>query len=117
MGDHMHRAGGWMLSYRYMRMRMKGNRDGTHNLSVDDVLALPVNYAAVPTDMDMEMHMFGVMYAPTDWVTASFMVPVTLLTMDHVTRPGADFRTSNDDIGDLKLSGMFKIWEDEHHDL
>ena len=117
MGDHMHEAGHWMLSYRYMRMRMKGNRDGNHDLSIDEVFALPVNYAAVPTDMDMEMHMFGVMYAPTDWLTAMLMVPVTLLTMDHVTRPGADFRTSNDDIGDLKLSGLFNLWEDEHNQL
>ena len=74
MGDHMHEAGHWMLSYRYMRMRMKGNRDGNHDLSIDEVFALPVNYAAVPTDMDMEMHMFGVMYAPTDWLTAVLLI-------------------------------------------
>lgn len=117
MGDHMHKAGGWMLSYRYMRMRMDGNRNRTHDLSIDDVLALPVNYAAVPKNMDMEMHMFGVMYAPTDWFTGMFMIPVTLLSMDHQTRPGADFKTTNDDIGDLKLSGLFRIWENEHNHI
>jgi len=117
MGDHMHKAGGWMVSYRYMRMRMDGNRNRTHDLSVDEVLALPVNYAAVPQNMDMEMHMFGVMYAPTDWLTGMFMVPVTRLSMDHQTRPGAHFKTSNDDIGDLKLSGLFRIWENEHHHI
>ena len=115
IGSHMHKAGHWMLSYRYARMRMDGNRDRTNNLSVDEVLALPTNYMAVPTKMDMEMHMFGVMYALTDWFTGMLMVPVTLLSMDHQTKMGADFKTSNDDIGDLKLSGLIRIWENEHH--
>jgi hypothetical protein len=29
MGEHPHAAGEFMLSYRYMFMSMKGNRDGT----------------------------------------------------------------------------------------
>ena len=28
MGDHHHKVGEWMLSYRYMAMEMEGNLDG-----------------------------------------------------------------------------------------
>lgn len=28
MGDHLHKKGSYMLSYRFMRMSMAGNRDG-----------------------------------------------------------------------------------------
>ncbi len=59
-----------------------------NDLSVDEVLALPVNYAAVPTDMDMEMHMFGLMGAPSDWLTGMLMIPYVRNTMDHRTKMG-----------------------------
>ncbi len=39
--------------------------------------------------MDMEMHMLGVMYAPSDDVTLMAMVPFVRLDMDHRTRTGA----------------------------
>lgn len=29
MGDHVHNAGEFMVSYRFSRMSMEGNRDGT----------------------------------------------------------------------------------------
>ena len=32
MGDHTHSAGEVMLSYRFMRMSMEGNRDGTDHV-------------------------------------------------------------------------------------
>jgi hypothetical protein len=39
MGEHMHEAGGVMLSYRYMRMSMDGNRDRTERIGRGGVLA------------------------------------------------------------------------------
>lgn len=33
MGDHTHKTGEWMFSYRYMQMHMDGNRDGTDHFS------------------------------------------------------------------------------------
>lgn len=113
MGDHIHHAGEWMLSYRYARMRMDGNRDGESRESVSDVWA---NFAVAPKDMDMEMHVFGVMVAPTDWVTLMAMLPLVELSMDHVVAMnGLRFTTKSDGIGDLKLSGLFRLFDDGVH--
>lgn len=80
MGDHMHKAGEFMVSARHMSMRMKGNIKGTNELSDAKVLAEPNQHGApmtlrvVPQKMDMQMTMLGVMYAPSDAVTLLAMV-------------------------------------------
>jgi hypothetical protein len=113
MGDHTHAAGGWMFTYRYARMRMDGNRDGDDPRSVSDVFA---NFAVAPKDMDMEMHMFGLMYAPTDWLTLMAMLPWVELSMDHVVgMNGLRFTTKSDGPGDLRLSGLFRLFENDMH--
>ena len=40
MGDHIHKKGEVMFSYRYMRMEMSDLQDGTHDISrADSVLS------------------------------------------------------------------------------
>ena len=84
MGDHMHKKGDWMVSYRFMRMDMQGNRDGTDSLSPLEIATSvpnrfsgmagqPPTLRVVPTEMTMDMHMFGAMYAPTDNLTLMAM--------------------------------------------
>ena len=58
MGDHLMREGEIMLSYRFMRMDMDGNRSGTNRVSTP----LP-GYMVSPLEMTMDMHMLGAMYA------------------------------------------------------
>ncbi|NEP59687.1 MAG: transporter, partial [Symploca sp. SIO2G7] len=106
MGDHTHQAGEFMFSYRYMFMRMDGNRDGTDNLSDQEVLQ---QFPVTPTNMDMEMHMFGGMYAPTDDLTLMVMIPYVLKEMDHITRMGVNFTTSSEGFGDLQLTGLYNV--------
>lgn len=113
MGEHMHKKGEFMLSYRFMRMRMRGNRDGTNGLSPSDVLAR--GFMATPTDMDVDMHMFGAMYAPIDPLTLMLMLPYVEKSMDHVTAMGGRFRTDSDGIGDLKFTGLVRLWQNEMH--
>jgi hypothetical protein len=112
MGDHTHAAGEWMLSYRYMFMSMRGNRDGTERVSASDVLA---EFPVTPTAMDMEMHMFGVMYAPHDRITLMAMLPYLRLDMEHRTRSGASFTTRSDGIGDVKVEAIGSVFRDDHH--
>ena len=116
MGEHMHPAGGWMLSYRYGRMHMAGNRVGTKSISTTDVFDV-YGFAATPVDMDMEMHMFSLMGAPTDWLTGMLMIPYVRNTMDHRTAMGGSFRTDSDGIGDIKLSTLWRLYEDDMHHL
>lgn len=114
MGDHAHQAGELMLSYRYMRMEMDGNRDGGERVGNQAVLD---QFMVTPTEMTMEMHMFGAMYAPTEWVTLMAMVPYVRMEMDHVTGGGMRFTTRSEGIGDAKLTGMFPVFARGHHYL
>ncbi len=111
MGDHVHKAGEVMLSYRYMFMEMDGNRDGTNDLTDGEVLQ---QFMVTPKRMTMEMHMVGGMYAPTDDLTLMAMIPFVSLEMDHVTRSGRTFTTNSGGIGDVKLGGLYNIMRQDN---
>ena len=111
MGDHTHAAGDWMLSYRYMTMRMDGNIDGTSDLSNSEVRAH--GFMVVPTEMTMEMHMFGAMRGISDDLTLMVMMPYIIKTMDHERPNGTEFTKDTEGWGDLKVSGMIDVWEGE----
>ncbi len=120
MGDHLHKKGEWMLSYRFMFMDMDGNRDGTQRVSDNDVLFPPGDpdtFPVAPTKMDMEMHMLGVMYGATDRITLMAMMPFARLDMDHRTRMGARFRTRSQGIGDLKLTVLVGLYDHSAGDV
>ncbi|MCG8379404.1 MAG: transporter, partial [Proteobacteria bacterium] len=134
MGEHMHKQGEWMLSYRFMHMDMEGNRDGETELSPEQIIAntanrffgiagQPANLRIVPTEMTMDMHMFGAMFAPTDWLTLMAMGMYIEKSMDHVTFNGAGtarigtFTTKSKGIGDTKISGLIKLYEDSMHHI
>jgi hypothetical protein len=70
----------------------------------------------VPTKMTMEMHMFGIMYAPTDWVTLMAMLNYTEKEMEHITFSGSagttrlgTFTTESLGIGDTRLSALIRL--------
>ncbi len=111
MVDHAHEKGEIMLSYRYMYMDMVGNRDGTDGLSIAEILDANGQYGFMitPTRMPMQMHMFGVMFAPADQVTLLATLPVIDLSMDHVTRAGGEFTTNSVDVGDLRVGAMIPL--------
>lgn len=114
MADHVHKRGEWMLSYRYMNMKMEGNRQGADRLTTDEVLAI---FPVAPLKMSMDMHMVGAMYAPSDQVTLMAMVPFVDLSMDHVTRMGAAFTTDASGMGDLSMGALWSWLDDEGHRL
>ncbi len=112
MGDHLHKGGGWMLSYRYMDMRMSGMKSGTRNVSSDEVattvnplggelmrmgnnpdgtpriMTVPGTYRIAPLSMDMKMHMLGLMVAPSDDVTLMLMLNYRINEMELLTYAG-----------------------------
>lgn len=107
---HTHEAGEWMVGFSSMGMHMDGNRSGTSDRSVAEVLD---DFPVAPTRMDMQMHMLHLMYAPTERWTLTAMVPWAYLTMDHETRSGRTFRTRSGGLGDLRLAGLFRLDEGE----
>jgi hypothetical protein len=116
MGDHVHEAGEWMLSYRFAHMRMAGNRDRTQDVSRAEILNPPgTDFQVAPTEMDMEMHMFGLMYAPHEKLTLMAMLPLVRKEMDHVTVTGGRFTTKTDGVGDFRLMGLIRLFQGERH--
>ena len=124
MGDHRHGAGEWMFSYRYMRMDMRATRDGTEGLSPEDIVTRvpnrfagqpmqPATLRVVPTEMSMDMHMLGLMYAPSDRVTLMAMIHYVRNTMDHITFAGANgtdrlgrFTSRSEGFGDTEITAL-----------
>ena len=107
MGDHMHGKGEWMFSYRYMHMNMQDLKRGSTDVSFDNALT---DYMVTPTEMPMNMHMLGAMYAPSDNVTLMVMANYLGMTMDHVTRMGGTFTTEASGFGDLQFSGLYRFF-------
>ena len=135
MGDHMHKAGEWMVSYRYMAMGMDGLRDGTDDISPEEmVTTVPNRFAGMPgqpptlriapLEMTTQMHMVGAMYAPSDWLTLMAMATYLDKSMDLVTFQGGmgttrlgEFTTNSRGFGDTKLSAMIRLFENENHHM
>ena len=119
MGEHMHKKGEWMASYRFQHMSMEGNRIGTNEVTPEFIVtnvanrfAPPATLRVVPTKMTMDMHMFGAMYAPSNQLTLMFMTMYMEKSMDHITFQGGSgttrrgtFTTTSSGIGDTKNTG------------
>lgn len=121
MGDHTHAKSGWMMSYRTMHMDMDGMRYGTDRVSSGDVFA--ESYSVTPESMSMEMHMLGLMYAPTDKLTLMLMSNYIETEMDHRVLPmsagminngSTKFTTETSGIGDVKLGGLYRFYLKEN---
>ena len=117
MGDHPHSSGEWMLSYRFMAMRMEGLRDGTNRVSTEAVLN---KYAAVPLCMNMQMHMGGVMFAPHNRVTLMAMTSYRDNFMEmqggthgdshgHRQHSAESHEMESSGLGDAKLSALIPL--------
>lgn len=106
MGDHTHSEGEWMFSYRFMTMSMADNYVGSDTVSQQDVLQ---NFMVAPETMDMDMHMLGAMYAPSDDVTLMLMANYLSTSMDHATRMGMNFTTETSGVSDTKVGALLNI--------
>lgn len=127
MGDHIHKMGEVMVSYRYMHMAMEDNRKSTSRMSPEEIVTtvpnrfanppmMPPTLRIVPTEMTMDMHMLGVMYAPTDRLTLMGMTNYQKKDMTHITFAGpmgidrlGKFKTSTSGVGDTRLSAMYGL--------
>ncbi|NOY52368.1 MAG: transporter [Deltaproteobacteria bacterium] len=117
MGAHTHHPGGIMLSYRYMTMKMEGNRDGTERIGKDEVHK---TFMVVPEKMTMEMHMLGAMVAPDPDLTFMAMVPYLVIKMDNERKMMMNvqrFTTKSEGVGDVKVSVLCHFFHQDTHDL
>lgn len=131
MGDHRHSVGEFMISYRYMSMSMEDNLNGGDSISPDEIVttlanpfAGPPTVRVVPVDMTTNMHMLGMMYAPSDKLTLMAMLNYLEVEMKHLTYMGmmgtntlGTFTTENAGIGDTKIAALWGLDSGSHHDL
>ncbi len=129
MAEHFHNKGEWMMSYRFMSMDMQGNLQGTSNISSDTIVTteanrffgnpnMPPTLRVVPIEMTMDMHMLGMMYAPSDRLTLMVMANYIEKDMDHVTYMGGmgttvlgSFNTNTTGWGDTSVSGLIRLMD------
>jgi hypothetical protein len=113
MGDHMHKMGEWMVSYRYMSMKMEGLLAGSKNISANDAnstFGFPLGM--LPKDMKMDMHMFGTMYAISNKWT--LMAMVNYLDNEMSMQSAMMGTMESKGISDIKLAGLYDLaqWDD-----
>jgi len=118
MGDHTHGKGEFMVSYRFMSMNMEDLKRGRDDEAFENVL-IPNggNYMVTPTDMPMQMHMFGVMYAPSNKITLVTMMNILSMEMTHLTGMGGSFKTESSGIGDTKLGMIYRFFNKNSNQL
>ncbi len=132
MGDHRHKKGEWMISYRLMHMDMQGAQIGTDDVDPDTIATTipnrffgapgqPPALRIVPTSMRMDMHMAGVMYGLSDSITLMAMANYVTKEMDHITYQGGmgttqlgNFRTDPAGFGDTKLAALIGLTDKVH---
>ena len=103
MGDHMHQMGEWMVSYRYMSMEMEGLLKGSDSVS-PTMMATGFMANMLPSEMTMDMHMFGTMYAISNKWTLMGM----LNYLDNeMSMPMGKMDSSG--IGDVKIAGLYDL--------
>ena len=103
MGDHMHEMGEWMVSYRYMSMNMDGLLKGSNTVA-PTMMATGFMPNMLPTEMTMDMHMFGTMYAISNQWTLMGM----LNYLDNeMSMPMGKMDSSG--LGDKKIAGLYDL--------
>ncbi len=118
MGDHIHKAGETMLSYRHMQMNMDSLVDGNSSISAANLLESSA-YMMAPTKMSMTMDMLGFMYAPTDSTTLMMMAVYHDKDMDMIMQSSMgnvmQQSMNSSGVGDLKLGALHSIYDSSKH--
>ena len=124
MGEHAHKTREVMLSYRFMAMDMQGLQSGTIALETTAVLK---DFMVSPTQMGMQMHVIGAMFAPHNSITLMAMMGYQQRNMEmegaHDHKEGhhehiiGTHEMSSSGIGDVKLESLLTLWQTDHFNL
>lgn len=116
----------WSIGYRYVYVQFDGNRDGTDDLSVEDVIFRPGtedrtvdNFPVVPLKICQKAHLFDVTYDMANQWSLSLLLPFVRQETDHVSIvPNFDqFIISSEGIGDIGVSASRPVWKAESYQV
>ncbi len=135
-GHMLDKPGKFMVGYRYMRDTQAGSiLQGTHAVADSSIVnqgcsSAPIDKCfIVPKEMNMNMHMLDLMYAPTDWLNLMLMPQFVDMNMSmrqiakpldyhldpngnklsHITHH-IDAGHSTGGVGDTGMYALFKLW-------
>ncbi len=130
------------MGYSYLRAIFDGYRDGTDDLSNEEVLFEPAkgdvraedNFPVLPTEITQQAHILEVSYSMTEKVGFSLLLPYIHQSTDHISilsnapvRNAAGdtvgfedfsfFVISSSGIGDISLSASYLAWHRDRQQI
>jgi hypothetical protein len=108
---HSHGVGAFMFQHRFMRMKMRNLLDGTNTVSASDAVLSGGNYEYMnsPTNMDMDMNMFMMMFGMTNDVTLMTMFNYVTNTMEMLGADGEYSAMKSEGLGDTTVTLMYNL--------
>jgi hypothetical protein len=109
MGEHPVSEGAWQFSYRYERQDYGGLLDGKSELSEQDVF--DEGYTRTPSDMTRETHLLTALYGYSEQLSVLITIPWISTEMNFDTDSGGSFDARTIGMGDVQLSGLYRLRE------
>jgi hypothetical protein len=114
MGDHLHKKGEWMLSYKFEQTNSSGFKNGNDTVPTSSVLR---QYGEGANEMQMQMHMFEVMYGITDDLSVMVMPQFMQMDMTHKSSHGGGHSHTHTvyGIGDTEVTGLYRVYNSNNN--
>ena len=123
----------WSLGYRFVHAKFDGYRDGTDDLSIDEVQFKPGtedrtadNFPIVPKTIHQRAHLVEIGYDVTEKWSVSLLLPFIHQKTDHISSVGqvdvdgviydfSEFTIESSGLGDIALSASHPAWRRGQH--
>jgi hypothetical protein len=114
MGDHLHKQGDWMLSYKYELTNVSGFKNGRDTIPTSTVLS---QYGEAAAKMQMQMHMFEFMYGITDNLNLMVMPQYMQMDMTHQSSHGGGHSHTHTlyGLGDTEVTGLYSFYKSNNN--
>ena len=112
--DHVHQKGDVMLAYRYRRDASRGLLDGRGEIDGNALLDAGT-YAITPKWLDVDSHVFELMWAPIEDLTVVASLPYLDKEMEQTAAVGGgakiSYRTRARGLGDLRVAVLYHVFD------
>ena len=114
----------WSIGYRFVWARFDGNRDGTDDVSTEEMIFRPGqesrttdNFPVVPLRISQQAHLVEIGFNATDQLGLRLLIPFIYQETDHCSVvPGFEsFLISSSGVGDVNLSASYPLWNSGSH--